>query len=65
MSLPRDRKAISIKWVFKVKETVEGLIERYKARRVTKGFLQKYGVDFQETFAPVAKFTSITDHLEH
>ena len=65
VSLPRDRKAISIKWVFKVKETVEGLIERYKARRVTKGFLQKYGVDFQETFAPVAKFTSITDHLEH
>uniref|UniRef100_A0AAV1TK73 Reverse transcriptase Ty1/copia-type domain-containing protein n=1 Tax=Peronospora matthiolae TaxID=2874970 RepID=A0AAV1TK73_9STRA len=54
-----DRKAISSKWVFKVKETVDGLIERYKARLVAKGFLQKYGVDFEETFALVANFASI------
>ena len=59
VALSRGRKAISNKWVFKVKETAEGLIESYKARLVAKGFLQKYGVDFEETFAPVAKFTSI------
>lgn len=56
---PRGRKPISSKWVFKVKETAEGLIKRYKARVVAKGLLQKYGVDFEETFAPVAKFASI------
>ena len=59
VALSRGRKAISNKWVFKVKETAEGLIERYKARLVEKGFLQKYGVDFEETLAPVVKFTSI------
>ena len=57
--LPRGRKAISSKWAFKVKETAECFIKRYKARLVAKGFLQKYGVDFKETFAPVAKLTSI------
>ncbi|KAF1328945.1 Gag-pol polyprotein, partial [Globisporangium splendens] len=57
--LPAGRKAISSKWVFKMRETAEGLIERHKAHLVAKGFLQKYGVDFEETFAPVAKFASI------
>ena len=42
-----------------MKETTEGRIKRYKARLVAKGSLQKYGVGFEETFAPVAKFTSI------
>ena len=44
---PRGRKEISSKWMFKVKEIVDGLIERYKARLVAKGFLQKYGVDLR------------------
>ncbi|CAH0517399.1 unnamed protein product [Peronospora belbahrii] len=57
--LPCGRKAISSKWVFKMKETVEGFVKRYKARLVARGFLQKYGVDFEETFSQVAKFKSI------
>jgi len=53
------RKPVSCKWVFKIKQGVNGEVERYKARLVARGFTQTYGVDYNETFAPVAKFTSI------
>jgi len=57
--LPPSRKPVSCKWVFKIKQGVNGEVERYKARLVARGFTQTYGVDYNETFAPVAKFTSI------
>jgi hypothetical protein len=57
--LPLGRKLVSCKWVFKIKQGVNGEVERYKARLVVRGFTQTYGVDYNETFAPVAKFTSI------
>ena len=57
VNLPKGRKTICYRWFFfRVKKNQSGEIERFKARLVAKGFSQKYGI---ETFAPVAKFTSI------
>jgi hypothetical protein len=56
---PPGRKAIPIKWVFKKKTNAEGKVFRYRARLVCKGFIQRQGIDFVETLAPLAKFQSI------
>lgn len=57
--LPKNKKTVGCKWVFTIKCKADGSIERYKARLVAKGFTQTYGIDYQETFAPVAKINCI------
>jgi hypothetical protein len=57
--LPKGRKPISCKWVFKIKHGVDGEIERYKTRLVAKGFTQRFRVNYNETFAHVTKFVLI------
>ncbi|KAM1977685.1 hypothetical protein ACFX16_014458 [Malus domestica] len=57
VELPKGRKALKNKWVFKFKR--DDNMTRYKARLVVKGFGQTKGVDFDEIFSPVVKMTSI------
>jgi transposase InsO family protein len=59
VSLPANRVAIGCKWVYKTKRGADGSIIKHKARLVAKGYLQKFGVDYDETYAPVARYPSI------
>jgi hypothetical protein len=54
---------VTSKWIYKIKHVVNGSIEKYKERFVARGFSQIKGVDYDENFAPVARYTSIRSIL--
>ena len=59
MSRPQGKKVVGSRWIYKVKHAVDESVEKYKSCFVAKGFSQEEGIDYEETFAPVAKYSSI------
>jgi hypothetical protein len=59
IALLEDKKVIGCKWVYKVKHNADGSMSRYKTRLVAKGYAQTYGIDYEETYSPIAKMTTL------
>ena len=59
VELPKDKVPIGSKWLFKSKLKADGSIDKFKEILSTKGYSQQEGIDFEETYAPVAKLNTI------
>lgn len=57
--LPPGKKTLGCRWIFTLKNNSDGSVNRYKVRMVAKGYTQTYDIDYDETFAPVAKINTI------
>ncbi|CAL9005273.1 unnamed protein product [Prunus brigantina] len=59
VSLPHGKKIVGSRWIYTMKLKANGSVERYKARLVVNGYSQRYRIDYEETFGPVAKINTI------
>ena len=60
---PEEKSMVSSRWLYKVKQAADGSVEKHKFRFVARGFSQVEGIDYDETFAPVARYSSIRSIL--
>lgn len=60
---PANKSVVSSRWLYKVKQVADGSVEKHKARFVGQGFSQVEGIDYDETFATVARYSSIRSML--
>jgi len=56
---PEGKSLVGLRWIYKVKQATDGSVEKYKARFVARGFSQIEGIDYEETFAPITRYSSI------
>jgi hypothetical protein len=59
MPRPKEKSVVSSKWIYKIKHSVDGSVEKFKEIFVSIGFPHKEGIDYEDTFSPVARYTSI------
>jgi hypothetical protein len=55
---PQYKSIVTSKWIYKIKHATNGSVEKFKARFLARGFSQKEGIDYQDIFAPVSRYTS-------
>ena len=56
---PKDKFVVTSKWLYKIKHAADGSTDKYQARFVSRGFSQQEGIDYEETFAPTTRYTTI------
>jgi len=54
-----DKSVVTSKWIYTIKHAIDGSIDKYKAGFVARGFAQQEGIDYEETFAPTTRYTTI------
>ena len=59
VNVPKDKDVISVKWIYKTKKDAKGKVQKKKVRLVARGFTQQPGIDYNETFAPVARVETV------